>query len=95
MTPVSDATGHEVLTIERLGTAEKPHPIQQAFVGEQAVQGGCCLSGIMLYGMAFIDKNPRATEPQILEALSGLICRCHTHVRMVRALTRYAQEKRA
>ena len=94
VTPVSDVAGHEVVTIDGLGTPDQLHPIQQAFVDEQAAQCGYCLSGPMLYGKAFIDQNPNATEAQISEALSGLICRCHTHVRMVRALVRYAQEVR-
>ena len=92
-TPVAVAVGAEVTTIEGLGTGENPHPIQQAFVGEQAVQCGYCLSGVMLYGKVFVDKNPKATNEQIHTALSGLICRCHTHTRMVRALARYAREK--
>ncbi|MBI3683445.1 MAG: (2Fe-2S)-binding protein [Acidobacteria bacterium] len=95
VTPVSDAAGQEITTIEGLGTLEAPHPIQKAFIEEQAAQCGYCLSGIMLYGKTFIDQNPNATEQQIMEALGGLLCRCHTHVRMVRALARYAQEVRA
>ena len=92
-TASSLAAGHEVTTIEGLGTGENPHPIQHAFVGEQAAQCGYCLSGVMLYGMTFVDKNPKATEAQIADSLSGLICRCHTHTRMVRALVRYARGK--
>ena len=92
---ISDAAGRTVLTIEGLGTPEKMHPIQAAFVKEQAVQCGYCISGPMLYGKAFIDQNPNATEAEILDSLTGLICRCHTHVRMVRALVRYAQEVKA
>src|SRR5690242_9727726 len=91
----SDAVGHEVTTIEGLGTPEKPHAIQAAFIREQAAQCGYCISGPMLYGKAFIDENPNATEDEIKEALTGLICRCHTHVRMVRALVSYAQEVRS
>ena len=94
VTATSLAAGHEVTTLEGLGTGEKPHPVQLAFVGEQALQCGYCLSGIMLYGMTFVDKNPNATEAQIMNALSGLICRCHAHVRMVRALANYAQGKK-
>ena len=78
-------------TIEGLGTPDNPHPIQAAFIAEQAAQCGYCLSGPMLYGKAFIDQNPNAQEADILQALSGLLCRCHTHTRMVRALLRYAQ----
>jgi nicotinate dehydrogenase subunit A len=90
-TAISDAGGHEVTTIEGLGTPDNPHPIQAAFIAEQAAQCGYCLSGPMLYGKAFIDQNPNAQEADILQALSGLLCRCHTHTRMVRALLRYAQ----
>lgn len=93
-TATSDAVGHEVTTLEGLGTVDKPHPLQQAFIDEQAVQCGYCLSGIMLYGKTFIDKNPNATEAEILRSLNGLICRCHTHVRMAKALMRYAQGRR-
>jgi len=92
---MSDAAGHTVLTIEGLGTTEKLHAIQDAFIKEQAVQCGYCLSGPMLYGKVYIDKNPNATEADIVESLNGLLCRCHTHVRMVRALVRYAQEVKA
>jgi nicotinate dehydrogenase subunit A len=92
---MSAVAGHEVTTIEGLGTPEEPHPIQTAFIEEQAAQCGYCLSGIMLYGKAFIDSNPGATEEEIIQALNGILCRCYTHVRMVRALMRYAQEVRA
>ena len=90
--PMSEVSGADIVTLEGLGTPEKPHPIQQAFIDEQALQCGFCISGPVLYGKTFIDKNPGATREQITEALGGLLCRCHTHVRMVRALERYAQE---
>jgi nicotinate dehydrogenase subunit A len=90
--PMSTVSGREVTTIEGLGTTENPHPIQTAFIEEQAAQCAFCISGPMLYGKAFIDQNPGATEDQIIQALNGLICRCYAHVRMVRALVRYAQE---
>ena len=90
--PISEAPGAEIVTLEGLGTPEKPHPIQQAFIDEQALQCGFCVSGPVLYGKAFIDKNPSASREQIVGALNGLLCRCHAHVRMVRALERYAQE---
>ncbi len=94
VTPVSAAVGHEVTTIEGLGTLDKPHPIQTAFIEEQAVQCAFCISGIMLYGKAFIDRTPKATEEEIVQALKGqnLLCRCYAHTRMVQALVRYAQE---
>lgn len=93
--PMSAVAGHDVTTIEGLGTTENPHPIQTAFIEEQAVQCGFCISGIMLYGKTFIDQNPGATEEQIVQALNNLLCRCYTHRRMVHALLRYAQEARA
>jgi nicotinate dehydrogenase subunit A len=89
---MADAAGHTVLTIEGLGTPDKPHAVQAAFIKEQAVQCGYCISGPMLYGKTFIDQNPTASEAEIFESLTGLLCRCHAHVRMVRALARYAQE---
>ena len=89
---VASVDGHEVTTIEGLGTTEKPHAIQRAFIEEQAVQCAFCISGIMLYGKTFIDQNPNATELEIIKALNGLLCRCYTHTRMIRALRRYAQE---
>ena len=92
---MADAAGHTVLTIEGLGAPDKLHPIQEAFIKEQAIQCGYCISGPMLYGKTFIDQNPNATEAEIFESLTGLLCRCHTHVRMVRALARYAQEVKA
>jgi nicotinate dehydrogenase subunit A len=90
-TAVSDAAGRRVTTIEGLGTTDKLHPIQQAFIDEQAIQCGFCVSGPMLYGKAYIDQNPKATADDIVTALSGLLCRCHAHTRMVKALVKYAQ----
>ncbi len=92
--PVSSVAGHEVTTIEGLGTKEEPHAVQRAFTEEQAVQCAFCISGIMLYGKTFIDQNPDATEQEIIRALNGLLCRCYSHLRMVRALRRYAREVR-
>jgi nicotinate dehydrogenase subunit A len=92
VTPMSAANGHEVTTIEGLGTVDNPHPIQRAFIEEQAMHCGYCISGPMLYGKAFIDQQPNATEADITKALSGLLCRCYAHTRMIRALVRYAKE---
>jgi nicotinate dehydrogenase subunit A len=91
VTPMSRADGHEVITIEGLGTVNKPHPIQTAFVEEQAMHCGFCISGPMLYGKVFIDEHPNATQADIEQALKGLLCRCYVHNRMVRALVRYAK----
>jgi nicotinate dehydrogenase subunit A len=95
VTAMSEVAGREVVSIEGLGTPDNPHPIQTAFIEEQAAQCGFCISGPMLYGKAFIDQNPNASEGDIVQALDGLLCRCHTHTRMVRALVRYAQGVKA
>ncbi len=91
VTPMSAAADHEVVTIEGLGTMDNPHPVQAAFIQEQAAQCAYCLSGPMLYGKVFVDQNPGATEQDITQALEGLLCRCYAHTRMVRALLRYAR----
>jgi len=92
VTPVSTVTSAEIVTLEGLGTAERPHPIQQAFIDEQASQCGFCLSGVVLTAKALLDRNPRATDEQIQQALSGVLCRCFGNVRMLRAIRRYAKE---
>ena len=91
MTPVGSVSGAEITTLEGLGTAERPHPIQKAFIDEQAAQCGFCLNGVILTAKAFLDQNPKATDPEIRQALSGVLCRCFAHVRMLRAIRRYAQ----
>jgi nicotinate dehydrogenase subunit A len=90
VTPVSAAASADVTTLEGLGTIEKPHAIQQAFIDEQAVQCGFCLSGVILTAKAFLDQNPNATDAEIRQALSGVLCRCFAHTRMLRAINRYA-----
>ena len=90
ITPVSKVGDAHITTLEGLGTPEKPHPIQQAFIEEQAVQCGFCLSGVVLTAKAFLDKNPSATDEQIRQALSGVLCRCFVNVRMLKAIRRYA-----
>jgi nicotinate dehydrogenase subunit A len=92
VTPVSGAVGKEITTLEGLGTPEKPHPIQKAFIDEQAAQCGFCLNGVILTAKAFLDKNPLATEAEIHRALSNVLCRCFTHTRMHAAIRRYARE---
>lgn len=95
VTPVSSVAGVEVTTLEGLGTPERPHPLQQAFIDEQAVQCGFCVNGVILTAKAFLDQNPSATDGQIREALSGVLCRCFTNVRMLRAINKYASTRRA
>lgn len=95
MTPVSALAGSEITTLEGLGTAEKPHAIQKAFIDEQAMQCGFCVNGVIMTAKAFLDKNPKATAAQIQQAMSGVLCRCHAHARMLRAIQRYAGEVKA
>ena len=92
ITTVQTVAGAEITTLEGLGTIDKPHPLQQAFIDEQAAQCGFCVSGIIMTAKAFLDKNPKATEEQIRQAMSGVLCRCFTHVRMLAAIERYARE---
>jgi nicotinate dehydrogenase subunit A len=80
----------DVTTLEGLGTVERPHPIQQAFLDEPAAQCGFCLSGVIMTAKALIDQTPKATDPEIQDALSTVLCRCFTHTRMLRAIRRYA-----
>jgi nicotinate dehydrogenase subunit A len=91
VTPVSTVAGKEVVTLEGLGSPEKPHPIQQAFIDEQAAQCGFCLNGVILTAKAFLDRNPRASESEIEQTLSGVLCRCFTHTRMHAAILRYTK----
>ena len=91
MTPVGSVGGAEITTLEGLGTPERPHPIQKAFIDEQASQCGFCLSGVILTAKALLDQNPKATDAEIRQSLSTVLCRCFVHVRMLRAIKRYAQ----
>jgi nicotinate dehydrogenase subunit A len=93
--PVSALRQDEVITLEGLGTPEKPHPIQQAFIDEGAAQCGFCLSGVILTAKAVLDQKPDATDEEIGEALGGVLCRCFTHVRMLRAIRKYANARKA
>src|SRR5687768_8230135 len=95
VTPVSTVAGATVTTLEGLGSPEKPHPIQQAFIDEQAAQCGFCLNGVILTAKAFLDQNPKATPAEIRQALSGVLCRCFVHTRMLRAIDKYARGARA
>jgi nicotinate dehydrogenase subunit A len=90
VTPVGTLNGADVTTLEGLGTIERPHPIQQAFIDEQAAQCGFCLNGVILTAKALLDRNPTATDTQIQQGLSTVLCRCFTHTRMLRAIRRYA-----
>ena len=91
ITAVEAVQGLEIITLEGLGTVDKPHPIQNAFIEEQASQCGFCLNGVILTAKAFLDKNPKATEKEIQEGMSRVLCRCFTHTRMLRAIGRARQ----
>jgi nicotinate dehydrogenase subunit A len=95
VTAVSTMAGAEITTLEGLGTVEKPHAIQQAFIDEQAAQCGFCLSGVILTAKAFLDRNPKANDAEIRQAMSTVLCRCEAHARMLKAITRYARERQA
>jgi nicotinate dehydrogenase subunit A len=88
VTPVSAAQNKPVTTLEGLGNTKKMHKIQQAFVDEQAVQCGYCINGMIMSTKALLDKNPKPTDGQIKEALAGNLCRCGTHIRILRAVKR-------
>ena len=92
VTLVEAVSGSEISTLEGLGTLDKPHPLQQAFIDEQAAQCGFCLNAVIMTAKAFLDKNPKANDDQIESAMSTVLCRCFTHVRMLRAIKRYARE---
>jgi nicotinate dehydrogenase subunit A len=90
VTPVGTLDGAEITTLEGLGTADRPHPLQQAFIDEQAAQCGFCLSGVILTAKALLDTNPRAGDAEVRQAMSTVLCRCFVHTRMLRAIARYA-----
>jgi nicotinate dehydrogenase subunit A len=89
--PVSKVGPGKVVTLEGLGTPQKPSPVQQAFIDEQAVQCGYCINGMVMQSIVFLKRNPRPTEAQIKKALNANICRCGTHYRIVKAVKRAAQ----
>jgi nicotinate dehydrogenase subunit A len=88
VTPVAAAQNKAVTTLEGLGNTKKLHKIQQAFVDEQAVQCGYCINGMIMTTKALLDKNPKPNDAQIKEALAGNLCRCGTHIRILRAVKR-------
>ena len=93
--PVRSVGGDEITTLEGLGTPEKPHPIQQAFMDEGAAQCGFCLNGVILSAKAALDEKPNASDEEIRQALGGVLCRCFTHIRMLRAIRKYADSRKA
>ena len=93
VTSVSMVAGATITTLEGLGTPQELHPLQRAFIDEQAAQCGFCLSGVMLTAKALIDENPEATDSEIERTLRSVLCRCFTQSRMLRAIKRYARER--
>ncbi len=91
VTPISAVANGKITTIEGLGSIDKPHPLQQAFIDEQAVQCGYCINGMIMAAKELLDRNPRPSETEVREALAGNLCRCGTHNRIVRAVLRAAQ----
>jgi nicotinate dehydrogenase subunit A len=93
--PVSAVGQDEITTLDGLGTPEQPHPLQQAFIEEGAAQCGFCLSGVILTAKAVLDRKPDASDGELREALGGVLCRCFTHTRMLRAIRKYAEAAKA
>jgi nicotinate dehydrogenase subunit A len=91
--PVGSVGEAEVTTLDGLGTPDAPHPLQQAFIEEGAAQCGFCLSGVILTAKAVLDAKPDASDAEIRTALGGILCRCFTHTRMLRAIRRYAEAR--
>jgi nicotinate dehydrogenase subunit A len=88
--PVSTLEGTTIMTVEGLGTTEKPHPLQEAFLVEQAGQCGYCLSGILISAKALLDTDPHPSRAKIVETIDPHLCRCGAHIRIIRAVERAA-----
>jgi nicotinate dehydrogenase subunit A len=95
VTPLSAVVGRKIVTLEALGTAAKPGPLQRAFIAEQAAQCGYCVAGMMMSAKALLDRKAAPTEAEIRTALAANLCRCGTHNRIVRAVQRAAKETSA
>ena len=93
VTPVSAVQNKPVTTLEGLGTTKKLHKIQQAFIDEQAAQCGYCINGMIMTTKALLDKTPKPTDTEIKRALDGNLCRCGTHIRILRAVKRASGQK--
>jgi len=91
---LSTVAGREIVTIEGLGTPDRPHPLQQAFLDEQAGQCGYCLTGILISAKALLDRNPSPSRAEIAQGLDDNICRCGSHNRILRAVERAADQLR-
>ncbi len=87
---VSNAQNRTITTLEGLGSVARPHRLQKAFIEEQAAQCGYCMNGMIMNAKALLDKNPHPTEAEIRRALDGILCRCGSHLRVIRAIQRAA-----
>lgn len=94
-TPLWSVADKDVTTVEGLGNADRPHPLQRAFIAEQALQCGYCVSGILMSAAALLKRNPKPSSREVKQALDGNLCRCGSHNRMVRAVLRAADEMAA
>jgi len=92
VTDIGSLSGAEITTLEGLGSIEKPHVLQRAFIDEQAAQCGYCINGMIMSAKALLDRNPKPTENDVRQALAANLCRCGTHNRIVRAVMRAANE---
>ncbi|HEY7336315.1 MAG TPA: (2Fe-2S)-binding protein [Bryobacteraceae bacterium] len=95
ITTVKSVEGDDITTLEGIGTPAEPHPLQRAFIEEGAAQCGFCINAVIMTAKAFLDRNPKATEPEIQQAMSGVLCRCFTNVRMLRAIKRAGERMAA
>jgi aerobic-type carbon monoxide dehydrogenase small subunit (CoxS/CutS family) len=91
VTPVASVAGRKITTLAGIGTPDKPHPVQKAWIEEQVNQCGYCISGWILTAVELLDRNPHPSDAQIKDALGGLICRCGTHGAALKAVKRAAQ----
>jgi nicotinate dehydrogenase subunit A len=91
VTPIDTLRQSEITTVEGLGTLERPHPLQAAFMAEQAAQCGYCIAGVIMAAKALLDRNPQPSEAEVRQGLADNLCRCGTHNRIVRAVLRAAQ----
>jgi len=92
VTPMNAVKGRKIVTLEGLGSPEKPHPVQQAFIDEQAVQCGYCINGMIMQAAALLRTKRNPSEDEIRQAMAANLCRCGTHVRIVRAIKRAASQ---
>jgi len=92
VTEVGTLANAEITTLEGLGSLEKPHPLQRAFIAEQAAQCGYCINGMIMSAKALLDRNPRPQEREVRDALAANLCRCGTHNRIIRAVMRASRD---